>query len=130
VTTALVEKIRREPALLVAFVTAVLIALTEFGVDMTTGQQAAIVGVVIAIGSIIVRQSVTPNVNVGALTDDAPGNTNGDLMAGQASSVPDGDPVDVVPVDEVGAYDTGNLLVALACLVIIVVGLVWLVRQF
>ena len=33
-----VDKIRREPALLVAFVTAVLILLTEFGVDLTEGE--------------------------------------------------------------------------------------------
>ena len=91
----IIDKVRREPALLVAFVTAVLILLTEFGVDLTAGQQASIIGVIIAIGAIIVRQSVTPNISVGALEDDQ-GNPNGELMAGQASSVPDGDPVDVV----------------------------------
>ena len=134
-----VDKVRREPALLVAFVSAVLILLTEFGVDLTAGQQASIIGVIIAIGAIIVRQSVTPNISVGALEDDQ-GNPNGELMAGQASSVPDGDPVDVVPMDgepagypprhaEQGAYDAGDLLVALAAIVVVLCGLVWLLRN-
>ena len=91
----IIDKVRREPALLVAFVSAVLILLTEFGVDLTAGQQASIVGVIIAIGAIVVRQSVTPNISVGALEDDQ-SNPNGELMAGQAAGVPTGDPVDVV----------------------------------
>ena len=126
--SAILAKVRREPALLVAFVTAVLILLTEFGVELTSGQQAAIIGVIIAIGAIIVRQSVTPNVSVGALEDDQ-GSHSGELMAGQASDVPTGDPVDVVVRDEQGAYDAGNLLVALAALVLILCGLVWLLRN-
>lgn len=67
---SIVDRVRREPALLVALVSAILIALSEFGVSLTSGQQAAIVGVIIAIGAIIVRQAVTPNVSVGALEDD------------------------------------------------------------
>jgi ascorbate-specific PTS system EIIC-type component UlaA len=124
---AIVDRVRREPALLVGLVMAILIALTEFGIEVTAGQQAAIVGVIIAIGAIIVRQAVTPNVSVGALEDDMT-NTSGELVAGQASEIPTGDPVDVVPKDEYGAYDAGNLLVALAALVLILCGLVWLVR--
>jgi ascorbate-specific PTS system EIIC-type component UlaA len=97
---ALFERVRREPAVVVGLVTAVLLLLTEFGVNITSGQQAAIVGVVIAIGAIIVRQSVTPNVSVGALTDNQENPGGDDLMAGQASDVPDGDPVDVVARNE------------------------------
>ena len=104
--SAILAKVRREPALLVAFVTAVLILLTEFGVDLTAGQQASIVGVIIAIGAIIVRQSVTPNISVGALEDDQ-GNPNA----------------------EQGAYDAGNLLVALAAIVVVLCGLEWLLRN-
>lgn len=126
---AIVDRVRREPALLVGLVMAILIALTEFGIEVTAGQQAAIVGVIIAIGAIIVRQAVTPNVSVAALEDPVQVGGGGDLMAGQASDVPDGDPVDVVPADELGAYDTGSLLVALACIVLIICGLVWLVRN-
>ena len=137
--SAILAKVRREPALLVGLASAVLILLTAFGVPLTEGQQAAIIGVIIAVGAIIVRQSVTPNISVGALEDDQ-GNTNGELMAGQASSVPTGDPVDVVPVDEhdadypprhaeTGAYDAGGLLMALAAIVIVLCGLVWLLRN-
>jgi hypothetical protein len=32
--------------------------------------------------------------------------------------------------DERGAYDTGSLLIALACIVVIAVGVVWLIRSF
>ena len=126
--SAILAKVRREPALLVGLASAVLILLTAFGVPLTEGQQAAIIGVIIAVGAIIVRQSVTPNVSVGAKEDDQ-GNPNGELMAGQASYVPTGDPVDVVPRDEQGAYDAGNLLVALAAIVIVLCGLVWLLRN-
>lgn len=127
----ILEKIQREPALLVGLAGAVIAVLVSFNVALTQGQQAAIIGLVIAVGAIIVRQSVTPNVSVGAKQDDLdPG-----LVAGPASVVPTGEPVDVIPAlgedldlpDERGAFDTG-ILVALACIVIIICGIVWLIQ--
>lgn len=121
--STIVRKIREEPALLVGFVSAVLILLTAFGVPLTEGQQGAIIGVVIAIGAIIVRQSVTPNVKVGALEDNLERHTGG-LMAGSASDVPEGDPVDVIPREEPGRLDLANAatvaLVALLTLFFVV----------
>lgn len=119
-------KIRREPALLVGFVSAVLVLLTSFGVSLSDGQQAAIIGVIIAIGSLIVRDAVTPNVSVGALEDDQ-GHARGDLMAGQASEVPDGDPVNVVLKDDDGAVDIHSAArLATICIAIGVCGFILL----
>lgn len=50
----------REPALWAGLVAAVMYLLTEFGVDLTSGQQAAVMGVVFALLSFVVRQRVTP----------------------------------------------------------------------
>lgn len=112
----IVTKIRSEPALLVGLVTAVLILLAEFGVELTQGQQAAIIGVIVAIGAIIVRSAVTPNIRVGALEDD---HEQEGLMAGHASDIPDGDPVDVVHRDEMGAVEPAT--VATAAIVVLLV---------
>lgn len=55
------NRIRNEPVLLTGLAAAVLLCLVEFGLTVTPGQQTAIEGVVLAVGVIIARQSVTPN---------------------------------------------------------------------
>jgi hypothetical protein len=51
---------KREPVLILAVVQAVVYLVTEFGVDLTDRQQAAILGVVAAVLTLVARQSVTP----------------------------------------------------------------------
>lgn len=87
-----------------------------------------------------IRGQVVATANVVAQVSPA-----GDVVAGPASPVTDGLPVDVTPAypvtpsgtrsdskffDERGAIDANSLLVAVTCLIIILVGLVWLVRAF
>lgn len=122
----LYERIQREPALLVGIATAFLVLLTEFGVPLSDGQQAAVIGFVIALGAVIVRQSVTPNVSVGAHTDDLD-DRHLELVAGEASALPDGTPVDVVPKDEYG-HGSANVLIVVAAVLVILACLVYLIR--
>lgn len=57
-----------EPAIILGFVSAVLVLLTAFGVQMTDDQTAAITGIVSAVlvlgGAFVTRKAVTPNVKV------------------------------------------------------------------
>ena len=56
----MIEKIRREPVLISGLIAAVLYLLTEFGISITDGQQAAILGVAGAILAFVARAKVTP----------------------------------------------------------------------
>lgn len=56
----MIDRIRREPVLVTSLVAAVMYLLTEFGVTVTDGQQAAILGVVGAILAFVARSQVTP----------------------------------------------------------------------
>lgn len=126
--SALWERIRREPALLVGLTTAILSLLVSFGVDLSDERQGAIIAVVIAVGAIIVRQAVTPNVSVGAHTDNL---NEVDLVAGDASPIPNDTPVDVVrqdPLWDEKGHGSSTLLTVAAVLVIIVC-LVWLLSR-
>lgn len=50
----------REPVLILAFVRAVVVLVTAFGLQLTTEQIAAVYLVTEAVLSLIARQSVTP----------------------------------------------------------------------
>lgn len=60
----MIDIIRREPVLTMTLVEAAVLLVTEFGLDLTGGQQAAILGFVGAVLALIVRSSVTPAVNL------------------------------------------------------------------
>lgn len=123
------NRIQHEPALLVGLVTAVLSLLVAFGVDLSDERQAAIIAVVIAVGAIIVRQAVTPNIAVGAHEDDQSGYLDsGTLVAGEASSIPNDTPVDVVRKDEFG-HGSSSTLITVAAVLVIIVCLVWLLSR-
>jgi hypothetical protein len=55
----------REPVLFYSLVAAIVYLVTEFGVDLTSGQQAAILGLAGAILAVIARSKVTPVGNDG-----------------------------------------------------------------
>jgi hypothetical protein len=55
----------REPVLFYSLVTAVVYLVTEFGVDLTSGQQAAILSVTLAVLGLLARSKVTPVGNDG-----------------------------------------------------------------
>lgn len=50
----------REPVLFYALAAAIVYLVTEFGVDMTDTQQAAVLGVVGAVLAVLARSKVTP----------------------------------------------------------------------
>jgi hypothetical protein len=57
----MIDRIKDEPALLAALVQAIVVLVIAFGVDLTTDQSAAIMGVTIAVTALLVRRVVTPN---------------------------------------------------------------------
>ena len=59
-----IDLVRSEPVAFMAIIEAVVFAVTEFGVDLTGGQQAAVLGLVAAVLSFITRKSVTPAINL------------------------------------------------------------------
>lgn len=154
---AIVERVKNNPAVVLTLLAALFGVAAAFGLELTKEQTASITALVTVLVGFLVRAQVTPTRKVGALADDHPGPA-GDLMAGPASDVPTGDPVDVVAKDdysdlgaaadeawrnstssgppgtgmdprgETGAYDTGSLLVALACIVVIIAGLIFIFR--
>jgi hypothetical protein len=52
--------IRREPALIVGLIEALLVLAVAFGLDLTAEQTAAIVAVATVLGGLVVRSQVTP----------------------------------------------------------------------
>lgn len=50
----------REPVLFMLVVESAVYGVTEFGVDLSSGQQVAILGFVAAVLSLITRQKVSP----------------------------------------------------------------------
>lgn len=106
----IMEKIRREPAVLVGLVSAVIALALAFGFTLTDEQVGAIMAVVVAVLSIVTRQAVTPNVSVAARKDP---------------KVPED--AYVLRLSERGAVEAGWLL-SLACVIVILCGLVWLIR--
>jgi hypothetical protein len=58
--TALIDRLRSEPALVTSLVSAILIALAAFGLPLSDAQTAAVTGLVIAAQAFVVRAKVTP----------------------------------------------------------------------
>jgi predicted cation transporter len=87
---AILDRMQREPALVVGLVGAVIALLLAFGLDLSVDQQGAIMAAVVAVLAVVTRQSVTPNVSVAAKVDAA-----GAVVTGQATP-PAGDPAAVV----------------------------------
>ena len=56
----MLERIKDEPAVVAGLVQAVLALLVAFGLELTDGQVAAILGVTGAVLALIVRQKVVP----------------------------------------------------------------------
>ena len=87
----------REPAIVIGTVTtavtAVLALLVAFGIDLSQGQQVAILGVIAGVGPLVVafltRSKVAPIATVVAQAVD------GQVVAGPASVLDNGTPVDV-----------------------------------
>lgn len=102
-------RIRREPALALGLVSATIALLLSFGLHLTDEQVGAIMAVVVAVLSVVTRQAVTPNVSVAVRKDE--------LTEG----------ADVAYLGERGAFDA-SILVTLACIVVILVGVVWLAQ--
>jgi hypothetical protein len=121
---AILERIKNEPALVVGLVSAIIALLLAFGLSLTDEQVGGIMAVVVAILAVVTRSQVTPTRVVAAEVKQ------GEVVTGPAAP-PAGEPAAVVTSDdgtglnEQGAFDTGILLAA-ACVVVIVVGLVWL----
>jgi hypothetical protein len=69
--------------------TAIIAVLTEFGLDLTTGQTAALLGLVAVVSQVIValvaRTKVTPNAKVVETVEP-----DGTRIAGEASPLPTG----------------------------------------
>ena len=60
----MIDRIRREPALVAGLVQAVLALLVAFGLDLTGEQTASILAVTAALLAVLTRAQVTPYVDV------------------------------------------------------------------
>jgi hypothetical protein len=61
---SIVDRLKREPALILGLVGALFALGAAFGLDLTTEQTGAITAVVVAVLAVVTRQSVTPNATV------------------------------------------------------------------
>lgn len=86
----MLDRIRREPALVTGLVSALIALGVAFGLDLSGEQTGAIMAVTAAILAVVTRQSVTPNVDVQSVTD--PGGPTG-VAAGPGADLPNGQPV-------------------------------------
>ena len=95
----ILERLKREPALILALVGALISLGLAFGLDLSKEQQTAITAAIVAVVAIITRSQVTPNASVAAKEAEAikADAESRELVAGKASSVPEGEPVTVVP---------------------------------
>ena len=66
---SIIDRVRREPALVSGLVTAVVALAVAFGLDLTEEQVGAIMAVTAAVLALVVRQKVTPTAGDGS--DDA-----------------------------------------------------------
>lgn len=104
---AIWEKVRREPAVLLSLLGAGFALASAFGFDLSKEQTGAITAFIVVLLGIITRQSVTPNVSVAAKEAHPPEaeHVEPELVAGEASDVITGAPVDVVATTDPRAYD-------------------------
>ena len=92
--------IKSEPAVVIGTVTtavaAILAVLVAFGIDLSQGQQVAILGVIAGVGPLVVafltRSKVAPIATVVAQQ------VGGAVIAGPASVLATGAPVEVLPL--------------------------------
>ena len=92
--SAVVERIKREPALVVGFVSALIALLLAFGIPLNNEQVGGIMAVVVAVLAFVTRAQVTPNVSVAA--KETP---QGEVVTGPAAP-PAGEPAAVVTSDD------------------------------
>ena len=140
------ERIKNEPALAIGLVSSVIALALAFGFTLSDEQVGGIMAVVVAVLALVTRSQVTPTRAVAAEV------VKGEVVTGEAVP-PAGEPATVVTADtgglsrldrldgirhpeesqpsarhpEEGAVDT-SILLALACIVVIICGLVWLVQ--
>lgn len=62
--STIIDRIRREPALISGLVSAVIALAVSFGADLSSEQVGAVMAVVAAALAIVVRQQVTPHVDI------------------------------------------------------------------
>lgn len=94
------ERIKNEPALVTALVTAILACAVSFGLPLTDGQQGSVIALVtaaLAVCGVATRQQVTPTRKVAAQATDP---DSDETVAGEASDLPVGAPADVVPAQD------------------------------
>lgn len=135
----ILERLKNEPALILGLVGAVISLGLAFGVSLSDEQVGGIMAVVVALLAIITRSQVTPTRSVAAEV------VKGQVVTG-AAVPPAGEPAAVVPEagdvsyldqrdgigarhPEEGAMEVGSVLVALACIVVVLCGLVWLIQN-
>jgi hypothetical protein len=99
---ALWARIKTEPAVLLSLLGAAFAVAASFGLSLSKEQTGAITGFVVILLGVITRQSVTPNSKVAA--EDVGEPDQPELVAGDASEVITGAPVDVVPTTDPRAY--------------------------
>ena len=142
----ILERVKNEPALLIGLVAAVISLVLAFGVSLTDEQVGGIMAVVVAVLALVTRSKVVAFRRVESYQT-----VQGEVVTGPAAP-PEGRPAETVvdpthlsPLDrldgirhpeedqsrarhpEEGAVDT-SILLALACIVVIICGLVWLVQ--
>lgn len=61
---SILDRIRREPALVTGLVSAGIALLVAFGLELTGEQTGAIMAVVVAVLAVVTRSQVTPTVDV------------------------------------------------------------------
>ena len=57
---SIIERVRNEPVLVYTVIGAGLVLLTEFGINVTDSQQAAIIAFVVALMALVARSKVSP----------------------------------------------------------------------
>lgn len=90
----LVQRLVREPNLILGLLTAGLSLLVLFGVNLT-GEQMAGIGLFVGALVSLIRFVTTPAAEVAAQVDPA----TGDASAGPAANVENGTPVNVITAD-------------------------------
>jgi hypothetical protein len=137
---ALIERVRNEPALALGLISAVISLALAFGFTLTDEQVGGIMAVVVAFLALVTRSKVVALRRVEAYQT-----VQGETVTGPAAP-PEGQPAEVVtpgdvsyldqrdgvgraPGPEQGAMEVGSVLVALACIVVVLCGLVWLIQN-
>lgn len=79
--STILDRIRREPALISGLVSAVIALAVSFGADLSSEQVGAVMAVVAAVLAVLTRAQVTPHVNVVEHAVD------GEVVAGPANEL-------------------------------------------